>query len=84
MEVGCGTGDVILSLAADFKHSLGLDINDGFLAYAKEQTPANIEDKVRQARCSRSKAHLFLLLCWRAVVGLLLSLLVALLRILLL
>ncbi|CAM9573449.1 unnamed protein product, partial [Ectocarpus sp. 8 AP-2014] len=24
VEVGCGTGDVILSLASDFKHSLGI------------------------------------------------------------
>lgn len=47
VEVGCGTGDVLLSLAADFKHSLGLDINDGFLAYAKNQTPEELKDKVR-------------------------------------
>lgn len=46
MEVGCGTGDVILSLAPDFKQSLGLDINDGFLAYASSQTPENLKHKV--------------------------------------
>lgn len=46
VEVGCGTGDVILSLAGDFKHSLGLDINDGFLSYAKEHTPERFKDKV--------------------------------------
>ncbi len=49
VEVGCGTGDVILSLAADFKHSLGLDINDGFLAYAERQTPEELKEKVRTA-----------------------------------
>ncbi|CAM9520699.1 unnamed protein product [Ectocarpus sp. 12 AP-2014] len=46
VEVGCGTGDVILSLASDFKHSLGIDINDGFLAYAQEQTPKELKDKI--------------------------------------
>lgn len=46
VEVGCGTGDVILSLASDFQHSLGIDINDGFLAYAQEQTPKELKDKV--------------------------------------
>ena len=46
VEVGCGTGDVILSLAPDFKQSLGLDINDGFLAYASSQTPENLKHKV--------------------------------------
>lgn len=56
VEVGCGTGDVILSLAGDFKHSLGLDINDGFLAYAKQHTPEDLKDKVWhlnfRARCA--------------------------------
>lgn len=37
----------MLSLAGDFKHSLGLDINDGFLAYAKQHTPENFKDRVR-------------------------------------
>ncbi|CAN0169276.1 unnamed protein product [Ectocarpus fasciculatus] len=46
VEVGCGTGDVILSLASDFKHSLGIDINDGFLTYALEQTPEELEDRI--------------------------------------
>eukprot|EP00752_Nemacystus_decipiens_P001851 g1784.t1 len=52
VEVGCGTGDVMLSLASDFKHSLGLDINDGFLAYAKNNTPEHVKDKVSFCRGS--------------------------------
>lgn len=46
VEVGCGTGDVMLSLAGDFKHSLGLDINDGFLEYARQHTPEEFKAKV--------------------------------------
>lgn len=47
MEVGSGTGDVILSLASDFRYSVGLDINVGFLAYAEKNTPEHLKHKVR-------------------------------------
>ncbi|CAM9200241.1 unnamed protein product [Choristocarpus tenellus] len=46
VEVGCGTGDVILSMARDFDQSIGVDINEEFLEYAKFQLPKNLENRV--------------------------------------
>ncbi|CAM9425892.1 unnamed protein product [Choristocarpus tenellus] len=56
VEVGCGTGDVILSMAKDFGQSIGLDINQEFIEYAKFQLSKNLENRV--TFCAGSAADL--------------------------
>ncbi|CAM9551728.1 unnamed protein product [Phaeothamnion confervicola] len=47
IEVGSGTGDVLLGVASDFRYSVGVDINRAFLDYSVEHVPNNIRDKVQ-------------------------------------
>ncbi len=46
IEVGCGTGNVLLGIASKFCFNLGIDINKDFLGYARKVTPRSVERKV--------------------------------------
>ncbi len=46
VEVGCGTGDVLLGTAHKFCYNLGMDINKDFLEYCRKSTPHTVENKV--------------------------------------
>jgi SAM-dependent methyltransferase len=46
IEVGSGTGDILLGVAGDFQHSLGVDINADFVEYSRRNTPNNVRHKV--------------------------------------
>ncbi len=46
IEVGCGTGDVLLGTASKFWYSMGMDINKDFLEYCRKVTPQSVEGKV--------------------------------------
>eukprot|EP01084_Bolivina_argentea_P004233 8057_1 len=47
VEVGCGTGDVILGIASEFCFSLGMDINEDFIEYCRDVTPRSVEVKAK-------------------------------------
>ncbi len=46
VEVGSGTGDVILGVASEFCFSLGMDINENFVEYCRKVTPQAMKGKV--------------------------------------
>ena len=47
VEVGSGTGDVILGMASDFRFSVGLDINAEFLRYSRARVGSDLENRVK-------------------------------------
>ncbi|CAM9161447.1 unnamed protein product [Chrysoparadoxa australica] len=46
VEVGSGTGDILLGMADAFHYSIGLDINEEFLKYSRSQVTKEVADKV--------------------------------------
>jgi len=47
VEVGSGTGDVILGMADKFRLSIGLDINTEFLQFSEKRVTDDIKDRVK-------------------------------------
>eukprot|EP00158_Paraphelidium_tribonemae_P000056 Partr_v1_DN13124_c0_g1_i1_m36536 putative SH3-binding domain kinase len=47
VEVGSGTGDVILGMAGDFRYSVGLDINSEFLRYSRARVAKDLDKRVK-------------------------------------